>query len=60
MQSYFETLAARQNLSREDARALFAQIFEGKLDAAQLAACLTALKMKGETLRKSKAPPTPW
>ncbi|MBS5217838.1 MAG: hypothetical protein KHY61_07080, partial [Sutterella wadsworthensis] len=47
MQSYFETLAARQNLSREDARALFAQIFEGKLDAAQLAACLTALKMKG-------------
>ena len=49
MQSYFETLAARQNLSREDARALFAQIFEGKLDAAQLAACLTALKMKGET-----------
>lgn len=49
MQSYFETLAARHNLSRDDARRLFAQIFEGKLDAAQLAACLTALKMKGET-----------
>ena len=49
MQSYFETLAARRNLSRDDARRLFAQIFEGKLDAAQLAACLTALKMKGET-----------
>ena len=49
MQSYFETLAARQNLSRDEAQALFAEIFEGKLDAAQLAACLTALKMKGET-----------
>ena len=49
MQSYFETLAARRDLSRDDARRLFAQIFEGKLDAAQLAACLTALKMKGET-----------
>lgn len=34
MQSYFETLAARRNLSRDDARRLFAQIFEGKLDAA--------------------------
>lgn len=41
-------LVAREDLSREETRALFDQIMEGRLDAALLAALLTALAVKGE------------
>jgi len=42
-------LLAREDLTREETDALFGQIMDGALDAAQKAALLVALAMKGET-----------
>ena len=44
-----EALCAGRDLAASEAEALFTQVFEGKVDAAQLAAVLTALRIKGET-----------
>jgi anthranilate phosphoribosyltransferase len=42
-------LLAREDLTREETDALFGQLMDGALDAAQKAALLVALAMKGET-----------
>ena len=42
----------RQSLSREDARAVMAEILAGKCSDAQIAALLVALHMKGETVEE--------
>ena len=41
-------LLAREDLSREETEALFGQLMDGALDAAQKSALLVALAMKGE------------
>lgn len=40
----------RENLSDGESRAVFGEIMDGAVDAQTLAAFLTALKMKGETV----------
>ena len=42
----------RQSLTREDARAVMAEILSGKCSDAQIAALLVALHMKGETVEE--------
>ena len=42
-------LLAREDLSREETEALFGQLMDGALDAAQKSALLVALAMKGES-----------
>src|SRR2546426_11786951 len=42
----------RQSLSREEARAVMAEVLTGKCTDAQLAALLVALPMKGETVEE--------
>jgi anthranilate phosphoribosyltransferase len=42
-------LIAREDLSREETEALFGQLMDGALDAAQKSALLVALAMKGES-----------
>lgn len=45
-----ETLADGRSLSRQDARAAFTAIIEGKASHAEMAAFLMALKVRGETV----------
>jgi anthranilate phosphoribosyltransferase len=47
---YLGLLLDHQSLSREDVRAVFGQLMEGKLTPVQTSALLTALRIKGETV----------
>lgn len=49
MQEIINKLYEQQSLSREESQQLFDAIIKGEMDPIQLAAVLTALKIKGET-----------
>jgi anthranilate phosphoribosyltransferase len=50
MKDYIEKVVSRQNLTEEEARGAMKLMLEGEATQAQIAAFLTALRMKGETL----------
>ncbi|MFO8052944.1 MAG: anthranilate phosphoribosyltransferase [Candidatus Omnitrophota bacterium] len=49
VQNIIAKLVARKNLSFEETKEIFEEIFDQKINPAQIASFLTALKMKGET-----------
>lgn len=50
MKEYIAKVADRQNLTEEEAKAAMKLMLEGEATQAQIAAFLTAMRMKGETL----------
>ena len=46
------TLSAGESLSREQARSVMTEVMEGKATAAQIAALIVSLRMKGETIEE--------
>nr|WP_281213757.1 anthranilate phosphoribosyltransferase [Shewanella insulae] len=50
LQPIFDKLYQGQTISREETKALFSEIVEGKMDPVAMAGMLVAMKMRGETI----------